>query len=240
MRKIMTLLLAMLLVSVLCLPVAAQQTTAFTLEPSAHSAAPGEEIQITVSVESAQTCTSLGYIPEYDMNVLEIVGGKCVVANAALAEFSAKEGGVLLCQEETVPQGAVFQFTVRVKDDAPEGVVTIGGMVAVNRSGENITASITECELKIAHSGGSVGGGDISDIPLDDPVPDDPQTDTKPQNPEPVQPEQFVEPEQSGESGQSNADKKPDVWVLILGIVAGILVVGAVAGIVIVRQGERK
>lgn len=239
MRKIMMLLLATLLISVLWLPAAAQQTTEFTLEPSAQSAAPGEEIRITVSVEAAQACTSLGYIPTYDTQVLEIVRGECLVANTALSGFSAQEGGVLLYQEETVPNGGVFEFTVRVKDNAPEGVVTIGGMVAVNRSGENITATITECELKITKSSGSVGGGDISDIPLDDPVPEDPQPNTPPQD-TPAQPEKTDEPEQPVEFHQNPNDKKIDVWMVLGYILAAVLIVGAVAGVLIVKKGERK
>lgn len=151
MKKTVIWLFCVILVSFMAVPAFAAQQIQFTVTPSKTTAAPGEEITFSVKVTGSE-CVSLGYIPEYDKDVLEMVSGECTAENTALADFSKSEGGVLLYKKATAPDGEVFRFVMRVKEDAAAGEVTVSGDVAAKNGGTVVSAKLTEARLTIASS----------------------------------------------------------------------------------------
>lgn len=165
MKKIIVCLFFVIMVAGLSVPVFAAQQLLFTVEPSKTTVIPGEEISFSVKVTGSE-CLSLAYVPEYDSSVLEMVEGKCTAQGTALAEFSRTEGGVLLFKKVTAPDGELFRFTMRVKDDAPTGEVTVAGIVAAKNGSATVPAKLIGARLTVPAED-SVG----SDAPTGDKQP---------------------------------------------------------------------
>lgn len=178
MKKIVAFLFCLILVAALSVSVFAAQQLQFTIVPSKTTAAPGEEISFSVKVTGSE-CVSLGYIPEYDKNILEMVSGRCTAQGTSLASFSNGQGGVLLFEKVTAPDGEVFRFTMRVRDDAPAGEVTVSGEVAARNGGAVVPAKLIGAQLTVSTD--SVG----SDTPTEEKQP-------------PQQTEGTVAPEETG------------------------------------------
>lgn len=154
MKKIIILLLCAVLVSVLAVPALAAGEVQFTIEPSKTTAVPGEEITFSVKVSGGAQCSSLGYIPEYDKNVLEMVSGKCTAKGTSLADFSNSAGGILLYEKLTAADGEVFRFTMRVKATAESGTVTVSGDVAARDSKGHLQVKLAAATLTITGDSG--------------------------------------------------------------------------------------
>lgn len=154
MKKIIILLLCAVLVSVLAVPALAAGEVQFTIEPSKTTVAPGEEITFSVKVSGGAQCSSLGYIPEYDKNVLEMVSGKCTAKGTSLADFSNSAGGILLYEKLTAADGEVFRFTMRVKATAESGTVTVSGDVAARDSKGHLQVKLAAATLTITGDSG--------------------------------------------------------------------------------------
>lgn len=163
MKKIIIMLLCAVLVSVLAVPALAAGEVQFTIEPSKTTAAPGEEITFSVKVSGGAQCSSLGYIPEYDKNVLEMVSGKCTAKGTSLADFSNSAGGILLYEKLTAADGEVFRFTMRVKATAEPGTVTVSGDVAARDAKGHLQVKLTEAKLTVA-----VGSAEGDTTPTED------------------------------------------------------------------------
>lgn len=154
MKKIIVMLLCAVLVSVLAVPALAAGEVQFTIEPSKTTAVPGEEITFSVKVSGGAQCSSLGYIPEYDKNVLEMVSGKCTAKGTSLADFSNSAGGILLYEKLTAADGEVFRFAMRVKATAESGTVTVSGDVAARDSKGHLQVKLAAATLTITGDSG--------------------------------------------------------------------------------------
>lgn len=154
MKKIIIMLLCAVLVSILAIPALAANEVQFTIEPSKTTAAPGEEITFSVKVSGGAQCSSLGYIPEYDKNVLEMVGGKCTAKGTSLADFSNSDGGILLYEKLTAADGEVFRFTMRAKANAEPGTVTVSGNVAARDSKGHLQVKLAAATLTVTGDSG--------------------------------------------------------------------------------------
>lgn len=153
MKKKLLCFVCILLIGMLAVPAFAAGEVQFTLEPSKTTVAPGEEIAFSVKVSGGMDCSSLGYIPEYDKNVLEMVSGKCTATGTALADFSGSQGGILLYEKPTPAEGEVFRFTMRVKESAEAGTVTVSGDVAARDSKGHLQVKLTGAVLTVEEPG---------------------------------------------------------------------------------------
>lgn len=134
MKKLLFCVICLLLVMALSVTVFASSSAFMSVVPSSTAARRGDTITFTVHLSQVENCRSGGFVVSYDSSVFEFAGGQCVAAGAALADFSGGTG-VFAFGEGQTAAGAVFTFSLRVKDNAPYGTYTVAGSANV-RTGE--------------------------------------------------------------------------------------------------------
>lgn len=155
MKKIFALILFVVLLGTVVVTGFAATETQMTLVPSANDVVKGREFTVTVYVSSGKAISSFGFIPAVDDSVFEFVSGEVLVADAAISDFSKKDGGVVAFEEAKVFSGAAFRYTLKVKESAPVGKVTLSGLAAASTPTYQVdvklnTAAVSvECNHKI-------------------------------------------------------------------------------------------
>ncbi len=156
MKKIATIALVILLFFCTVIPVFAAGNADFVINLASGQAKPGDEIVVTVAVSMDAECSSMGFRPQFDASVLEIVSGECLIKNAVLSDFSKKEGAAVLLESPTAFNGDLCRFTLRVKDGAPAGTTEVGGKCAAKNGAETLQYSLKSATITIAVTDGSV------------------------------------------------------------------------------------
>lgn len=110
----------------------------------------GDSFSVTVSAYGTNPFTSLGYIPLFDEDVFQMVGGAVLVSDAVMKDFTVIDGGVVLFDEETAYNGQLFQVDLKVKDNAAFGNHVLQGNLAVNRAENAVPAILSGLEMTVA------------------------------------------------------------------------------------------
>ena len=158
MKKIIAIILSLLIVVSLSAVAFATTTATMTVSASKTNAYRGDEITFTVSISEVESLRSAGFSMSFEESVFTMVEGsaKCVVDGAELPNFkyNANAGAYVafFAYPSKTFSGAMFQFTLKVKEDAPEnrtGIVAIGtpkvndGAIECNVENIQITISCT-------------------------------------------------------------------------------------------------
>lgn len=121
MKKTVTILmLVIMLATLLVQPVAAAGLEA-KIETKTTSAKPGDTIDFTITVSGDAVCQSLGLMFHIDLDVFEVVKGKCTIKGADVSSFNKERGFVAMYLESKVPSGEIGTVVLRVRDNAPAG-----------------------------------------------------------------------------------------------------------------------
>lgn len=121
MKKTVTILmLVIMLATLLVQPVAAAGLEA-KIETKTTSAKPGDTIDFTITVSGDAVCQSLGLMFNIDLDVFEVVKGKCTIKGADVSSFNKERGFVAMYLESKVPSGEIGTVVLRVRDNAPTG-----------------------------------------------------------------------------------------------------------------------
>ncbi|MBE6617093.1 MAG: hypothetical protein E7627_04010 [Ruminococcaceae bacterium] len=163
MKKTLLVLTCLILtISLLMIPVIASESSSFSVSDSAVTV--GDTFDVTVSISRTENVGRIGIIPTFDKNTFEFVSG-CWLVDGALSDADiSKTGAALLAFEgtETV-DGAVYSFTLKVKDTAAVGSYEIGGTV---NTGESIP--VTSAGVMVVSEGTAVAGKVTSYNPTND------------------------------------------------------------------------
>lgn len=143
MKKLITIIFCVLLLSTLTLTVSAAAYMGLSL--SASTLSPGQEFTVYVNLSNDQAVGRGGIVLNYDKAVFEFLGGTCGVSGATLAEVSSgRDGGVFALAENRVVSGTIFTITMRVRDSAPLGSYTISGTASMD-----IACSAGSCTVTV-------------------------------------------------------------------------------------------
>lgn len=148
MRRILVIAACTVLMLMLAVPALAAGQLQFTVTPSTTQAAPGEEVDFEVSV-NGDAYSAVGYIPAYDENVWELLGGECVTEESMLDDFSPVDGGVLAHKKSAVRNGTVFRFTMKVRNNAPMGQTVLTGDVSARDDGGVMDTALNKTVVTI-------------------------------------------------------------------------------------------
>lgn len=151
MKKLISSIICLLLVMVLSVTAFATSSASMSVYPSATSVQRGGTLTFTVNLSQVEDCRSGGFVVSYDSSVFEFAGGQCVAAGAALADFSGGTG-VFAFGEGQSAAGAVFTFSLRVKDNAPYGTYTVGGSANVRTGEGNIPTGVAGAAVTVSCS----------------------------------------------------------------------------------------
>ena len=142
MRKKMILAITLVLALVLsAVPAMAAGSVSAWLSADSTSVSAGSAVTVTVSAE-VDSCGSGGVSVSYDSSVFELTGGSCLLSGADISYFDAstKDGAFAYANNQAI-SGSVFQFTLKVKSNAPGGSHNVS--VTFIADGTSVTRSLT-------------------------------------------------------------------------------------------------
>lgn len=148
MRRLATILACAFFVLMLAVPALAAGQLQFTVTPSVPQAVPGDKVEFEVSV-NGDAYSAVGYIPNYDKNVWELLEGECVTEESMLDDFSPADGGVLAHKKAAVRNGTVFRFTMEVRSDAPAGQTVLSGDVSARDDSGVMNTALADAVVTI-------------------------------------------------------------------------------------------
>lgn len=121
MKKIHTLVIALLLTVLLAVPAAAASGKA-TITPQVLTAAQGETVTLTVELSDAGKIKVGTAVLIYDTAAFELLGGKCLVKDVAVGQVvKDKNAGTFLLMDTKEVSGGIFAFELKVKENASAG-----------------------------------------------------------------------------------------------------------------------
>ena len=151
MKRILTLVLCLLLVTAMIVPVSAEGSLNISLRAGSTSAYRGDTINFSISVSGGGSCESFGFRLSYDSSVFEYVGGSASVNGALLSSMSST-GLVVSYNGTGSPSGTVANFSLRVKNGAPFGSASVSG--SASASGASASGSGVSISVLCNHSYG--------------------------------------------------------------------------------------
>ena len=120
MKRLLALLLSVLLVTQMAPAVFAQANAEVTL--SSASAACGENVTVTVSIQNCVDVKSIYIVPLYDEEALEIVSGTWLVSGMLADDWSEAFGDAAIAfSSNTNVNTDIFEFVFKVKENAQAG-----------------------------------------------------------------------------------------------------------------------
>lgn len=149
MKKIMTVVVCLLLLTTMIVPASAEGALYASISAGSGTAYPGDTVEFYISISGGGSCASLGCFLNYDSSVLEFVGGS-VYAGGIMTGSMDSDGLVLSYNGTGTPSGTVAGFTMRVRDGASygEAYVSIDGFA----QGASISGDSTGITIACNHS----------------------------------------------------------------------------------------
>lgn len=156
MKKLSILAIALLLVSIIAVPVFAAQTASISVTASSNTVSRGDTVTVTVSTSEVANCTVGGFMFSFNTDVFEYVSGSAVLD----ADFTAGVdvvndivSGYFMNGNATL-QGDLFQITLKVKDTAAFGEYTVSGtpniITNLNGTDEEVSCTVTNATITVA------------------------------------------------------------------------------------------
>lgn len=154
MRKIYSFLWILLLVAVLALPVQAVSGSV-SIGASATTLYRADTFSVTATLSTADVI-ALGTVKlSYNTDALEMTGGVCHVANAAMTQVLPAQGAgtFMLSGEPEAISGVIFTFYFKVKDNAPFGSYTISSSTSIGvDAGQSISSGAATVTIACRHA----------------------------------------------------------------------------------------
>lgn len=163
MKRLFSILVTLTLVLAMASPVFAAESAQMTISASKSTAVPGETVDFTVSISQVDDCRSGGIVISYDSAVFEYVSGRCLVSGAVMSDFSGGTG-VFAFSEGISLSGDIFQFTLKVRSDAPVATSPVSGSPSVRTGAGQLSCGIsgTSITVRCEHSYGGWTAADGS------------------------------------------------------------------------------
>ena len=121
MKRFFILFCAVVVASMLAMPVFAASSVSVSLSANDKTVNSGDKVTITVSA-MVDTCGSGGIEISFDSTVFELSSGDWTLSSALMTDFSkGSKDGVFAFDSASKISGKVFKFTLKVKSNAPIG-----------------------------------------------------------------------------------------------------------------------
>ncbi len=212
MKKILSVLTAVLLIAVSCIPAFAADEVKIT--PSATEAAVGDTI--TISFDIAEGYTGVDATVEYDTNYLEYVKDSAVATDLMVTELNPTDGQISVASACTDPAAAGTLFTAKFK---------------VKKANAEITTTLNE--LLDATDTDVAPGLTVAKVTIGEKAADD--ATTAPATTAPA----TTAPATTKPAGGGNSVPSPKTGnTPVIGSVAAILVASAAVAVVLKKKNE--
>ena len=142
-KKIFKLICLTLIIAAITTQVFAAGSVSTSMSASSTSVNSGDTITVTVSA-SVDSCGSGGIKISYDSSVFQFVSGKWVLGNTFMSDFSSgSNDGVFAFLDSQSISGSVFQFELKVKDNASLGSSTVSATFKADGKSSSCSSSIS-------------------------------------------------------------------------------------------------
>jgi len=159
MKKILSTILAIVMIFNMGVCVAFASDAWATAEISSVSALPGDKVEILISMESADGIKTLSFLDfAFDSTVLTIVESECTwLADGKLKDIDLENNASIITFEDNTPySGEILKLVFTVSENAEVGSVPIScKMVAtqmIDKIETEISTSITDGEIIVVDS----------------------------------------------------------------------------------------
>ena len=162
MKKIISVLVALMLVAALTIPALAVSGSV-SLSASASTLYGGDTFTVTAKLSSSDAIAMGTVLLSYDTSVFEMTGGSCSVSGASVAQVvpAQRVGTFMLSGDPKVISGTIFTFNMKVKDGAAVGSYTISSSATIGvDNGESISSGSVSVNVSCHHSYGDWVEGD--------------------------------------------------------------------------------
>lgn len=140
MKRLLILAACLLLMAAMTMAVFAAETVTVGMKSSKTTANPGETVTVTVSVSEFKDCTGGSLKITYDKDIFERSSNDWTLATTPV--MSMADGDAVFAYGKgnaATVSGNIYQFTLKVKDNAPRGSYEV--KVSVTLNGANSSAS---------------------------------------------------------------------------------------------------
>jgi len=157
MKRISVSIILLLSICLVAVPVFAAQTASMTVTTSNLTVKHGDTFTVTVSINEVENCFSGGFMFRYDRNVFEYVKGSALVKGFAMSGITDMAGALSgyfmsISSTQTI-QGAIFEATFKVKENAPSGTYTISGTPSLTTQiggvKETLPCSVVDTDIAV-------------------------------------------------------------------------------------------
>lgn len=162
MKKIISVLVALMLVAALTIPALAASGSV-SLSVSSSTLYGGDTFTVTARLSSSDAIAMGTVLLSYDTSVFEMTGGSCSVSGASVAQVvpGQRVGTFMLSGDPKVISGNIFTFNMKVKDGAAVGSYTISSSATIGvDNGESISSGSVSVTVSCHHSYGDWVEGD--------------------------------------------------------------------------------
>lgn len=153
MKKVITIILCVLLISMLTVPVLAAQTATMSVSASKTTVNRGDTITVTISTSLVENCVSGGFMFDFDKTVFEYVSGSSLSGlsgyTAGVSTAAGNFAGYFMNGNATV-QGSIFQITLKVKDSAAYGTYIITGTPSLTTADGGVSCGVSSTSVTVA------------------------------------------------------------------------------------------
>ena len=167
MKKFSVAVILLLIISILAVPAFAAQSAYMSVYASTSTVTRGQTFTITVSTSTVEACTNIGFLPIYNENVFEYVGGSLMIEPngywCGTEDPDGKPAGYIQNTNKskvTTISGSIFQFTFKVKDNAAFGSYSISGNTSAVDTNGSVPCSAGSASVSVVcnHSWGEWTG----------------------------------------------------------------------------------
>jgi len=156
MKKILSVLVALMLVAVLTIPALAVSGSV-SLSTSAGTQYSGDTFTVTATLNSSDAIAMGTVLLIYDTEGLEMIGGSCHVSNTSIGDVYHKQdvGTFMVSGDPRTISGKIFTFQMKVKEGAPVGYYTISSNTSIGvDNGVSISSGSVTVTVSCHHSYG--------------------------------------------------------------------------------------
>ncbi len=126
-----------------------------TLKVSQNSGKIGDTVTVTVNLSGNATAMSIMAYPSYDNNVFELISSNWLISGFMIGNIDGNGGGVAVYSSATDMSGDIFQFTLKVKNNANIGSAVIGCEVVLHDPDISVSCGSSSFSVICEHTYGN-------------------------------------------------------------------------------------
>ena len=150
MKKTVSIIFAVALMASLLITTIYAASASIYLYPSKTQVLPGEEVEITVSLQGGATASAVELQISYDESVFTLVSGKWLIGDSTSSNPFEEENVAILSLSNAVEiSGDIFSFKLKARADAAAGKMPVSVYPTLKNGSDDVNCSPAAINLEI-------------------------------------------------------------------------------------------